>query len=99
MINRIVKMTFQPENVEEFLAYFDTIKHQINTFEGCKGVRMLRDIKQPNILFTYSIWESEEALNRYRDSELFAQVWPNTKKYFQEKAEAWSTGVYFQGFY
>jgi quinol monooxygenase YgiN len=98
MINRIVKMTFQPEHVEEFLAYFDTIKHQINAFEGCNGMRMLRDVNQSNILFTYSIWESEAALNRYRDSELFAQVWPNTKKYFSAKAEAWSTEVYFKGF-
>jgi quinol monooxygenase YgiN len=97
MINRIVKMTFHPAHVDEFVYYFDTIKHQINSFEGCHSMKMLRDVRHPHILFTYSIWESEEALNNYRHSELFASVWPKTKQFFSEKAEAWSTEVYFDG--
>ncbi|MDG0973243.1 MAG: antibiotic biosynthesis monooxygenase [Crocinitomicaceae bacterium] len=98
MITRIVKMTLQPEKVSEFLSFFDTIKHQINTFEGCKGVKLLQDKNQPNILFTYSFWESEKALNNYRHSELFGKVWPTTKIHFADKPEAWSTDEYFDGF-
>lgn len=97
MITRIVKMTLQPEKVSEFLSFFDTIKHQINTFEGCKGVKLLQDKNQPNILFTYSLWKSEEDLNNYRHSELFGKVWPATKIHFADKPEAWSTEVYFDG--
>ena len=98
MITRLVKMTLQPEKVNEFLSFFDTIKHQINTYDGCQGVKLLQDKNNPNILFTYSYWNSEEDLNNYRYSELFAMVWPNTKKFFADKAEAWSTEVYFDGF-
>lgn len=98
MIHRIVKMTLQPEKVTEFLSYFDTIKHQINTYNGCQGVKLLHDKNNPNILFTFSLWSSEEHLNNYRHSELFATVWPNTKEFFAAKAEAWSTTDYFDGF-
>lgn len=97
MITRLVKMTLQPEKVTEFLSFFDQIKHQINTFNGCQGVKLLQDKNNPNILFTYSLWNSEKDLNNYRDSELFAMVWPNTKKFFADKAEAWSTEIYFDG--
>jgi len=37
------------------------------------------------------MWESEEALNAYRKSELFGSVWPKTKACFANPAEAWST--------
>ena len=40
---------------------------------------------------TYSHWESEEALNKYRDSELFKSVWSFTKALFAEKPQAFST--------
>jgi len=52
---------------------------------------LLNDIDTPNIFFTYSHWRSVEDLNRYRDSALFADVWPRTKVLFAAKPEAWST--------
>jgi heme-degrading monooxygenase HmoA len=47
---------------------------------------------------TYSIWDSEEALNNYRDSELFGELWPKIKPWFAAKAEAWSVKTHFDGF-
>ena len=87
---RIVKMTFDPERVNEFLTNFEEVKQQIRTFEGVKHLELLNDKNKPNIYFTYSIWESEEHLNNYRHSDLFKSVWAVTKPMFIEKAEAWS---------
>ena len=42
------------------------------------------------MFFTYSYWNSENDLNEYRNSELFAKVWAETKPMFAEKAQAWS---------
>lgn len=91
-------MELREESVMEFLAFFDEVKEQINRFDGCHGMQLLQDVKVPNIIFTYSWWESEEALNNYRYSDLFANVWPATKKHFKNPAQAWSTEVYFDGF-
>lgn len=98
MITRIVKLTFQEDKISDFLSFFDTIKHQVNTFPGCHGMKLLQNIHHPWIVMTYSRWESESALNLYRDSEIFGIVWPTIKPWFTQKAEAWSVEEYFSGF-
>ena len=93
MVNRIVKMTFKEENVIKFQELFTTVKRHIENFEGCHGVKLLRDINNPCVFFTYSIWENENALNAYRKSALFDDTWTKTKALFGNKPEAWSTAV------
>ncbi|WP_162052674.1 putative quinol monooxygenase [Pontibacter pamirensis] len=90
MITRIVRMTFTPEKTEEFLEIFRSSKEEIRGFEGCKHVELLQDVNTPNVYSTYSLWDSEGHLNEYRNSELFGQVWPKTKKLFAAKPQAWS---------
>lgn len=90
MIVRIVKMHFKPGHTKEFLEYFKTIKSQIEAMPGLVRLKLYEDASNPNILFTHSTWLNESYLNKYRNSELFAEVWPQTKALFQEKAEAWS---------
>jgi quinol monooxygenase YgiN len=91
MIVRIVKMTFKTENVDDFLKLFEETKDQIRNFEGCLHLKLLRDADHPNIFFTYSHWQSANHLNKYRNSPLFADIWPRTKVLFAAKTEAWST--------
>ncbi len=90
MIIRIVKMTFKPEKVNEFLTIFDESKQLIRAMPGCTHLELLNDLKEPNIFFTYSYWNSENELNNYRNSDLFLTVWKKTKALFIAKAEAWS---------
>lgn len=90
MINRIVRMSFEPQKVEDFLAFFETVKSQIAAFEGCEGLILLRDAQLPNVFCTYSYWQSEVHLNNYRYSPLFKDTWSKTKSMFSDKAQAWS---------
>jgi quinol monooxygenase YgiN len=90
MIVRIVKMTFQPEKVEDFLKLFSENKHHIQQFEGCSKVTLLNDVNDSTIYFTYSNWENTQSLEKYRQSELFNRVWSQTKVLFADKPQAWS---------
>ena len=90
MINRIVKMTFKPENTDTFESLFLLVREKIIAFEGCEGVKLLRDVNNPSIYFTYSLWHDEESLNKYRKSALFDDTWKKTKALFSDKPEAWS---------
>ncbi len=90
MILRIVQMTFRPECIEQFTFLFDERKSMIRNFEGCSHLELWQDATNPNIFFTYSNWESEAALNHYRFSDLFKDIWCKTKVLFAEKAKAWS---------
>lgn len=87
---RIVKMTFQPEKVGEFLDNFTQNQQHIRNFEGIEHLELLNDKNNPNTYFTYSVWRSEKYLNNYRNSDLFKTVWEKTKPLFSDKAEAWS---------
>ena len=90
MILRVVKMTFHPEKMEDFFRIFSEVKSKITDFEGCLELQLLQDCNQSNILFTQSKWSDQDALNAYRNSELFEATWAKTKMLFAEKAEAWS---------
>ncbi len=90
MLRRLVKMTFLPDKVDDFIAVFEESKQKIRAMPGCRHLELWRN---GTIFFTYSIWETEEALNHYRFSELFKTTWAKTKVLFAEKAEAWSLEV------
>ena len=96
MITRIVKMTFVPERINEFLEVFNANKERIAGFEGCSHLKLLQCVDDKSIFFTYSHWDSVESLNKYRDSDLFINVWNQTKILFAAKAEAWSVEAKFE---
>lgn len=93
MINRIVIMTFHPEQVDSFLDIFDASKLAIRQFPGCCGLNLMRNSQKENQLFTYSLWDTEDSLNAYRHSDLFESTWGKTKVLFSEKPMAFSTEV------
>ena len=90
MLIRIVKMNFQEEEIHNFEALFEEKKQYIRNFEGCQFLELYQDRENKAIFFTYSYWESDEALQNYRHSELFKEVWATTKIKFAAKPEAWS---------
>ena len=87
-IHRWVEMQFQPDKIDAFLSVFESAKAKIRARKVCLSLQLIQDPLQPHILCTSSIWESEDALNAYRDSELFQVTWSLTKPLFQAKAEA-----------
>ena len=90
MFVRIVKMEFEPSEVENFQKLFDRNKEKIRGFAGCNFLELYQDKSNKNIFFTYSYWQNEDALENYRHSALFQEVWRETKKMFSGKPEAWS---------
>ncbi len=98
MIIRIVKMTFRTETVQEFERVFHQSADQIRAFQGNNGLQLLQCEEDPTIFFTYSFWEHDEALQAYRNSELFQSTWAKTKILFGNKPEAWSTTAKWSGF-
>ncbi|MFM6947331.1 MAG: putative quinol monooxygenase [Flavobacteriales bacterium] len=98
MLTRVVKLTFQEQHLADFFAHFEKVKHDVAHFQGCLGMKLLTDLNEPNVIFTYSEWENEAALDNYRHSELFLSIWPQIKPWFAQRAEAWSLQENFNGF-
>ena len=90
MFTRIVKMEFKKKKAAVFLANFEEVKEKIRNFPGCTFLELYRDKNDETIFFTYSRWNNETDLEKYRTSKLFKEVWSVTKPMFSAKAEAWS---------
>lgn len=90
MIIRIVKLTFQENKSQVFMDLFEERKQAIRHVEGCLHLELWREEGNPDVIFTYSHWDSVESLNKYRFSDFFKDTWSQAKPYFKEKAQAWS---------
>ena len=90
MFVRIVKMSFHSQHIDAFSVMFNQKKEFIRASEGCRLLELYQDKNNPEVFFTYSYWDNEEDLENYRNSELFKNVWIQTKKYFNDKPLAWS---------
>jgi quinol monooxygenase YgiN len=89
-LTRLVKMKFTEEHIPAFITLFEENREKIAAFAGCEFVGLHRDLADQNTFFTISKWRSENDLENYRKSELFASVWAKTKILFAGKPEAWS---------
>lgn len=89
-IKRIVKLTFKEDQIKNFLLIFEESKSLIRQMDGCEHLELWQSTHHKNVLFTYSFWDSEDALNAYRHSDLFKQTWAKTKALFSDKPQAWS---------
>ena len=83
-------MEFESDKVEGFKSIFQENQSKIAAQEGCYEVQLLQDIHDSNIFFTYSKWKSQAHLDQYRNSDLFREVWAQTKALFCNKPIAWS---------
>lgn len=90
MIIRIVRMYFTSPGAEEFLQIFDHHKEAIRNFPGCSHLQLLRDPDDELCFTTLSHWQTEDDLERYRNSELFGQVWGQVKTLFSQRSQAFS---------
>lgn len=93
MILRLVKMHFNMDDIDAFLAYFETIKHEIEAMPGNLGLKLYQDTRNKDVFFTHSFWLNAQSIEAYRHSDAFKEIWPKTKAMFASKAEAWSLNL------
>lgn len=83
-------MTFRPEAFDTFMTIFDASAPKIRAFPGCMFLELWQDQQYPNILTTHSHWTGPDALEHYRQSDLFKQTWARTKPLFAAPPLAFS---------
>jgi heme oxygenase (mycobilin-producing) len=91
MLIRVVRMTFREEETAAFLEIFSQSRDKIRSFPGCRHLELWQDAHKLFVFTTYSLWDSEAALNNYRNSELFTGVWAATKRLFAAQPQAFSS--------
>ncbi len=92
-IVRLVRMSFQPDKVDDFLQLFNRVAGYIRSFPGCHRLELLADHTDEQVFTTYSIWDSPHDLEEYRRSPLFEDTWRRTREMFSENPAAVSYRV------
>lgn len=82
MLLRTVRMTFDPGRVDDFLALFRKARPKIAAAPGCQHLELWQDVRFSNVLTTFSRWDDDDALQAYRQSDLFRETWKRTKPMF-----------------
>lgn len=90
MLFRIVRLPLAPAHVADFLTLFRAFESQIRHQPGCRHLELWQDADHPLTYCTYSHWDDAAALDAYRHSALFGQVWPATKRLLASPAQAFS---------
>lgn len=86
-------MVFAPEALADFLDLFEESSPRIRAFPGCLHLELWQDARFPNIMTTFSHWTGDDALQTYRESELFKSTWARTKPWFAAAPVAHSQSV------
>ena len=82
MLIRLVRMTFRPDALDDFLVHFDRVSPHIRAFEGCTYLELWHGHRFSNICTTHSHWTGPDALEAYRRSDLFRSTWAEVKPFF-----------------
>jgi len=90
MIVRIVRLHIDEARLEAFDALFWRHRDAIASQPGCFGVELMSAKDHPGVRATLSRWKDVDALNAYRASEVFGEVWPATKALFADAPEVWT---------
>ncbi len=90
MIHRFVNLSFKPESKELVEQLFAEVSPKVRGFNGCEYLDIFFDPKGRGRVITYSLWDSTDHLEEYRNSELFKAFWDELKLHFAKPAEAYS---------
>jgi len=90
---RLVRMTLRPDARAAFLDHFDAAAPRIRAFDGCRRLELWEGRRFPNVCTTFSLWDDEDALDRYRESALFRETWRAVKPLFAAPPVAHSYAV------
>lgn len=82
MLLRTVRMTFRPDRLDAFHDLFREARPKIRAAHGCRHLELWEDARFPNVLTTFSEWDDADALEAYRQSDLFRETWARTTPLF-----------------
>ena len=91
MIKRIVRLTVKDAAAKEaFQEIYRSRNPYKNGVPGCREVKVMQDVNDDDVYYTVSIWDSNDDLEAYRNSDYFAKTWPMVKAQLSKRAEAFS---------
>lgn len=83
-------MHIKTKDIVKFRDTFTNYQSQIKDFKGCMQHDIFCDKEKEEIYYSYTIWDSEKNLNKYRKSTLLKEINTNIIQYCSKDPQAWT---------
>ena len=67
MIVRVVHFKIKPGKLDEYLGHISGVEKRVAGLEGLSFFKLFQDREDPNTLFIFTVFDSEEAIERYSE--------------------------------
>lgn len=82
-------MTVKEQYIDSFRKRVPVISNEVRRVSGCMHNDIFRDRNNDNIFYSYTIWSSEEDIERYLKSMYYKEIWGDIWDYFKKEPMAW----------
>jgi hypothetical protein len=90
MILRVVKMVVDQNKIDIFNNFMSNLSTEKEGMDGCVHHDFFSNKQFRNVFYSYTIWESEKYLNKYRKSMLFKEVTTTLRSLCLSEPAAWT---------
>ncbi len=90
MITRIIKVTINDENIEEFRAFMKGFIQSALEFKNNQHADFFLDKDTSNQFHIYTIWKTNGALSKFRNSEINLGFRHKISEWSNEPYSAWT---------
>ncbi len=82
-------MTLKEAHVDSFKKRIPIISIEVRRVSGCMHNDIFRDKNKDNVFYSYTIWNSEEDIEKYLNSQYYKEIWNDLWDYFKIEPQAW----------
>lgn len=80
-VNVIVQFNALPTSLASFQSIMETVKVDLPTIPGCRGVTVMQDLKDPCRFTLVEVWESEETHAAHVEGLIADGTWTGIASY------------------
>ena len=89
MIIRVVKIPIKDASINSFIKRIPIISNEVRRVSGCIHNDIFRDKMKENIFYSYTIWNSDEDIEKYLGSQYYKDIWGDLWDYFEGTPKSW----------
>lgn len=95
MITRITKFQIEPTQRKAFSEFMKQFKDELISADGCRHFDVLRDKNDDLNLFMFMIWDSDEKLEKFRNSDLNKLLIKKIDSFSKGEPSSWTVETVF----
>jgi quinol monooxygenase YgiN len=90
MITRIVKVKLEEKHLNRFKEYIPAFLNKVRLYSNNYHADSFSDLEDKHNYHIYTIWKTEDALNKFRESDINLEFKKNILEWSSTRFSAWT---------